>query len=62
MVRNRPYLDEARVFPIPLREDLIVRILDLPADLTLAEAEKLGRVLAAMADVGLLDHARKEEG
>jgi len=35
--------------PIQIRADLSVLIVDLPADLTIAEAEKIGRVIRAMA-------------
>lgn len=41
---------EPRVYPIPIREDATVRIHGLPADLTKAEAEKIARVVMALAD------------
>lgn len=37
------------IIPIPLRPDLVVRIGRLPRDLTVAEAEKIGRVVLALA-------------
>ncbi len=39
----------ANVFPIPIRENLVVRIHNLPFDLTPAEAEKIASVVKAMA-------------
>lgn len=39
----------ANILPIPLREDLVVRIQGLPFDLTPAEAKKLAAVISAMA-------------
>lgn len=45
-----------RIFPVPLREDVTVRIQGLPHDLTPAEAEKIGRVLLALSK-GDPDHA-----
>lgn len=38
-----------RVYPIPIRADVTVRIHGLPADLTPAEADKIARVVQAMA-------------
>ena len=38
------------IIPIPLRADLTVFIQGLPIDLTEAEAEKIARVVKAMAD------------
>jgi hypothetical protein len=37
------------VFPIPIRENVVVRIHNLPFDLTAAEAEKIANVVKAMA-------------
>lgn len=37
------------VIPIPIREDVTVRVLGLPADMTKKEAEKIARVLLAFA-------------
>lgn len=37
------------IFPIPLREGLVVYLQNVPADLTQAEAEKIGAVALALA-------------
>lgn len=42
----------ANVFPIPIRENVVVRIHNLPFDLTVAEAEKIANVVKAMAMTG----------
>jgi hypothetical protein len=39
----------ANVFPVPIRENVVVRIHNLPFDLTVAEAEKIANVVKAMA-------------
>jgi hypothetical protein len=39
----------ANVFPIPIRENVVVRIHGLPFDLSAAEAEKIANVVKAMA-------------
>ena len=39
----------ANVFPIPIRENVVVRIHNLPFDLTAAEADKIANVVRAMA-------------
>lgn len=39
----------ANVFPIPIRDNIVVRIHGLPFDLTAAEAEKIANVVKAMA-------------
>lgn len=39
----------ANVFPIPIRDSVVVRIHGLPFDLTTAEAEKIANVVKAMA-------------
>jgi hypothetical protein len=39
----------ANVFPIPIRDNMVVRIHGLPFDLTKAEAEKIANVVKAMA-------------
>ena len=39
----------ANVFPIPIRADVVVRIHNLPFDLSSAEAEKISAVVKAMA-------------
>jgi hypothetical protein len=41
----------ANVFPIPIRENVVVRIHGLPFDLTPAEAKKIASVIQAMAMV-----------
>ena len=45
---------EARsgIVPIPIRADLIVRVHGLPADLTVAEAQKIANVVQALASEG----------
>lgn len=40
---------EGAIVPIQIREDLTVRIGRIPHDLTKAEAEKIGRVVLALA-------------
>lgn len=40
---------EGAIVPIQIREDLTVRIGRIPHDLTVAEAEKIGRVVLALA-------------
>jgi hypothetical protein len=42
----------ANVFPIQIRESVVVRIHGLPFDLTQAEAERIANVVKAMAVVG----------
>lgn len=37
-----------RIMPIQIRPDVIVRILDIPHDLTMAEAQKIAAVVKAM--------------
>lgn len=41
--------EEPRVYPIPIREDVTVRIFGLPADLTAGEANKIAAVVKALA-------------
>jgi hypothetical protein len=43
-----------RIFPVPLRDDVTVRIQGIPPDLTKAEAEKIARVVAALAQPAAL--------
>lgn len=38
------------VIPVQIRNDLTVRILGVPSDLTQQEAEKLSRLFLALAD------------
>ena len=40
---------EDNIFPIPLRQNLTVRIAGIPADLTSAEARKISNVIMALA-------------
>ena len=40
---------EPRVYPIPIRQDVTVRIHGLPADLTAGEANKIAAVVKALA-------------
>lgn len=42
----------ANVYPIPIRQDLVIRIHGLPFDLTKTEAERIANVVRAMAVVG----------
>lgn len=44
-----PHQVGATVFPIPIRENVVVRIHNLPFDLSSAEAEKIANVVKAMA-------------
>lgn len=44
------------IMPIEIRPDYFVRIAGIPHDLTVAEAEKIARVVIAMAIGGHLDH------
>ena len=37
------------IFPIPLRDDLVIKIAPMPHDLTKPEAEKICRVVMALA-------------
>jgi len=46
---SSPHQASANVFPIPIRENIVVRIHGLPFDLTAAEAEKIANVVKAMA-------------
>ncbi|PHS26285.1 MAG: hypothetical protein COA84_06445 [Robiginitomaculum sp.] len=39
------------IFPIPIREDLTVRISGLPSDLTEQEAQKISKVIQALAQI-----------
>lgn len=41
--------EQPRVYPIAIRADVVVRIFDLPADLTQAEAAKIAAVVHALA-------------
>jgi hypothetical protein len=45
-------LVDVRVFPIQIREDCTVRVFGLPHDLSQAEAEKISRVIKALAQKG----------
>lgn len=36
-------------FPIPIRQDVIVKVIGIPSDLTRKEAQKIGNVIAALA-------------
>jgi hypothetical protein len=38
------------IFPVPIRENLVVYIQNLPLDLTPAEAERIARVVRALAN------------
>jgi hypothetical protein len=42
--------EHPRVFPIPLRANVTVRLFDVPADLTPSEADKIARVIKALAE------------
>ena len=41
--------DYPLVIPVPIRPDVIVRLVDIPHDLTKAEAERIARIVIAMA-------------
>lgn len=45
--RTEPFVED-RIFPIPLRPDVTVRIQDIPHDLTPKEAEKIVSVIQAL--------------
>ena len=47
--QSSPHQASANVFPIPIRENIVVRIHGLPFDLTASEAEKIANVVKAMA-------------
>lgn len=51
---------EGAIIPIQIREDLTVRIGRIPHDLTVAEAEKIGRVVLALAAPAALTKAEVE--
>ena len=44
-----PQASAANVFPIQIRENLVIRVHGLPFDLTKAEAERIANVIKAMA-------------
>ena len=46
--RNSGFFDD-RIIPIPLREDLVIRIFGLPIDLSQEEARKVAAVIMALA-------------
>lgn len=48
---DRYFRPEAHILSIPIRPDVTVQIATLPHDLTPAEAEKIARVIAALASV-----------
>lgn len=54
VAREQLALDPPRrphdIFPVPLREDLVVYIQNVPLDLTPREAEKIAAVIRALAD------------
>lgn len=43
-----PGLDEGQVYPVPIRENMVA-MLNLPNDLTKEEADKICRVVRALA-------------
>ena len=45
--RFRP--DRLVTYPVPLRGNVVLARLDLPADLTVAEAEKVARIVRSLA-------------
>ena len=49
MGRRNQYLHNDRIIPISIRDDLLVQIQDIPHDMTKAEANKICRVVIAMA-------------
>ena len=46
----KPPRSPHEIFPIPLREDLVVYVQNVPLDMTLKEAEKICAVVRALAD------------
>ena len=48
-IGQTPHSATANVFPIQIRENLVVRVHGLPFDLTKAEAERIANVVKAMA-------------
>jgi hypothetical protein len=40
------------VFPIPIRPDVVVKVVGLPSDLTKQEAARIGNVINALAILG----------
>jgi len=52
--------DDASILPIRIRENLVVQVADLPDDLTLKEANKISRVIQALAEGNLMEQVRGE--
>ncbi len=48
---DKPRAHNEIVFPIPLRENLTIKIVGLPPDLTEQEAQKISRVIQALANI-----------
>ena len=48
LVLNPPHSPH-EIFPVPIREDLVVYIQNIPLDLTLQEADRIARVINALA-------------
>jgi hypothetical protein len=49
MMKRKHYNFDDVVVPIPLRHDLVIRIANIPLDLTEAEARKIAAVVLAHA-------------
>lgn len=48
-MRRAHWTDGQPIFPIEIRQGLVVRIVGMPLDMTKAEAEKISRVVLAHA-------------
>ena len=46
---SAPHFENSTILPIPLRQNLVVRIQGLPFDMSMAEAKKIANVVLAMA-------------
>jgi len=53
VVKDQKFLDDQSgiAFPVPIRPNVVVRIVGIPSDLTKKEAAKIGNVIAALATV-----------
>lgn len=47
--RWQPETNDQLIFPVPIREDVVVRIQNIPSDLTPEEAAKIAAVIQALA-------------
>jgi len=53
VVRHKTHVDSPTdvIFPVPIRPDVVVKIVGVPSDLTKREAAKIANVIAALATV-----------